>query len=219
MVNKNVPITLNDKWIKPVRFAFVLVPIHAIKAVTQVPILDPKTINNALEIGKAPCPTIIIIKPVTAEEDWIKAVKAIPIKIKSNGKLIEEKILQKLVLISSFAKAALIKSNPIKIKPNPHKIDPIFFTFWFLKNIIITPIKANTDVNKDILRLDKETIIPVMVVPIFAPIIIAVACIKLITPAFTNPITITLVAEELWINAVTEAPTPTPAKRLLLIHV
>ena len=56
-----------------------------------------------------------------------------------------------------------------------------------------------------------------MVVPIFAPIMIGVACIRVITPALTRPITITEVADELWIIAVTPAPIPTPDKRLLLI--
>ena len=45
----------------------------------------------------------------------------------------------------------------------------------------------------------------------------AVACIKVITPALTKPIAITVVAADDWIIAVTEAPMPTPAKRLLLI--
>ena len=57
-----------------------------------------------------------------------------------------------------------------------------------------------------------------MVVPMFAPIIMGVACIRVITPALTRPMTITEVAEELWIIAVTPAPMPTPEKRLLLIR-
>ena len=56
-----------------------------------------------------------------------------------------------------------------------------------------------------------------MVVPMFAPMMIGVACISVITPALTKPITMTDVAEELWMMAVTLAPIPTPEKRLLLI--
>ena len=44
-----------------------------------------------------------------------------------------------------------------------------------------------------------------------------VACIRVMTPALTKPTTITEVAVELWMMAVTPAPIPTPEKRLLLI--
>ena len=57
-----------------------------------------------------------------------------------------------------------------------------------------------------------------IVVPMLAPMIMGVACIKVITPALTKPMTMTEVAEELWIIAVTPAPIPTPEKRLLLIR-
>ena len=54
---------------RPVLLALALVPIVAIRAVTQVPILDPKIRNKAFSMVKAPCPTIIMITPVTADED------------------------------------------------------------------------------------------------------------------------------------------------------
>ena len=46
---------------------------------------------------------------------------------------------------------------------------------------------------------------------------IAVAWRSVITPALTKPTTMTVVAEELCITAVTPAPTAIPAKRLELI--
>lgn len=51
-----------------------------------------------------------------------------------------------------------------------------------------------------------------MVVPMFAPKIIAIATGKLITSADTNPITITVVALELCNIAVEKAPTRSPSK-------
>ena len=72
----------------------------------------------------------------------------------------------------------------------------VFILSFFIK-VIITPIKANTDANNEIPSDFKDTKIPVTVVPIFAPIIIAVACVSVIIPAFTNPIAITVVAAEL----------------------
>ena len=73
--------------------------------------------------------------------------------------------------------------------------------------IIIKPIIARIGVNDvGFKRLTQmfELSIPVklriqdvMVVPTFAPIIIPIACLRLIIPELTKPTTITVVAEEL----------------------
>ncbi len=77
-----------------------------------------------------------------------------------------------------------------------------------LKNIYKTaPMPMQGRAAAEILN---AIICPVIVVPIFAPKITLNACVKLISPALTNPTTITVVAEELWITAVTIAPTPVP---------
>ena len=57
----------------------------------------------------------------------------------------------------------------------------------------------------------------VMVVPTFAPIIIPIACLSFIIPEFTKPTTITVVADEDCITAVTAAPSKKPLKVLLVI--
>ena len=49
-----------------------------------------------------------------------------------------------------------------------------------------------------------------MLVPMFAPIMIPIACETFIMPEFTNPTTITVVAEDDWIIAVTPAPKSIP---------
>ena len=54
---------------------------------------------------------------------------------------------------------------------------------------------------------------PVMVVPIFAPQITPIACCSSIRPALTNPTTITVVTELLWIVHVTKIPTATAIRR------
>ena len=53
----------------------------------------------------------------------------------------------------------------------------------------------------------------VTVVPTFAPIIILIVCPNFIMPEFTKPTSITVVAEELWITAVTKRPSKNPFKR------
>ena len=56
----------------------------------------------------------------------------------------------------------------------------------------------------------------VIVVPIFAPMITPIALRSLSTRALTKPTTITVVAEEDWIAAVTSAPSKAALKILLV---
>ncbi len=56
----------------------------------------------------------------------------------------------------------------------------------------------------------------VIVVPIFAPRIIEIACGKVISPALTNPIAITVVALLLCKTAVVSAPASTPSTGFLV---
>ena len=120
-------------------------------------------------------------------------------------------------LMASLLNAPLIRSKPMKIKPIPQTMPPMFLTLGLLKNCIMTPIKARTETYRPISKLDKETSKPVTVVPIFAPMITAVAWARVIVPILTKPITMTVVAALDWIKAVTVAPIPTPAKRFLVI--
>ena len=62
----------------------------------------------------------------------------------------------------------------------------------------------------------RRRIWPVIVVPMFAPIITATPCVSRMMPALTKPTTMTDVAEELWMTAVTTAPSNTPLKRLFV---
>ena len=57
----------------------------------------------------------------------------------------------------------------------------------------------------------------VTVVPILAPMITPMDCRSVINPELTKPTTMTVVAEELWITAVTPSPAKNPFKRLLVI--
>ena len=110
------------------------------------------------------------------------------------------------------ADIVLIPKNKI---PNPKDIAAISFTlFFFVIRSIIAPIPINKGAIASNL---KDTSWAVIVVPIFAPIITPAACINVIRPAFTKLTTITVVAPELCIAAVTNAPTHTPITLLLVI--
>ena len=98
--------------------------------------------------------------------------------------------------------------------PNPTKISANSFTLGFFT---IAPIKIPVPIaiGAHWERL-KETIWPVIVVPILAPKITPTACWIVIIPAFTKPTTITDVALELWITVVTNIPTKTAIKRFFV---
>ena len=111
-----------------------------------------------------------------------------------------------------------INSSPIKIIPNPTMISPTCLCFVLLlkkSNIAPTNIAkgANSFGFKNAAHSELDTIHDVTVVPILAPIITPTAWVKFISPALTNPTTITVVAELDWIIAVTAAPKVTAKKR------
>ena len=56
---------------------------------------------------------------------------------------------------------------------------------------------------------------PVMLVPIMAPMTTPIACLTFIMPEFTKPTTMTEVADEDWITAVTPVPRSMPFKGVL----
>ena len=62
-----------------------------------------------------------------------------------------------------------------------------------------------------------ETICPVTVVPMFAPKMTPIACWSEISPALTKPTVITLVADELWMSAVTPSPAKIAKKRFFVM--
>ncbi len=105
---------------------------------------------------------------------------------------------------------------------NPRKIVPVSFFFLVFPNIsMAVPTRARTGV-KDvgfkscINRLSLEIpprlrIQAVTVVPTLAPMITWIACPSVISPEFTKPTTITVVAEELWMIEVTPRPVRKPA--------
>ena len=149
--------------------------------------------------------------PTEAEEDWITAVKAAPARIPRIG--FENWVINRTK--SSESRRGIMESLiipiPIKRTPIPAIMPPMCWAFLFLKNTIgTTPTKAIRGARAPI---SKAMSCPVMVVPMLAPMIIHMAWFKVIRPEFTNPTTMTVVAEEDWIIAVIPAPTKTPKNR------
>ena len=220
-----VPIMLNDKWTIAVLFAFLFAPNDEIIAVTQVPIFCPIMIGIALPYVTAPVEANAWSIPTEADELWITAVKNAPANTPNTGLLnITNIFLNSGTSLNPLTEPDICSIPNIKTA-NPKRIIPVSARFeFFFDIIIIKPIIARIGVNDvGFKRLTQmfELSIPVklriqdvMVVPTFAPIIIPIACLRLIIPELTKPTTITVVAEELWIIAVTPAPSKNPLNLL-----
>ena len=106
-------------------------------------------------------------------------------------------------------------SIPINNTPKPITIEAISFRRAFLPLIIkmtpsITARGAMVAGLNIFAHSELDTSQPVTVVPMLAPMITLMACVRFIKPAFTKPTTITVVAEELCTMAVTNAPRAIP---------
>ena len=106
----------------------------------------------------------------------------------------------------------LIPMNRIP-KPMMMPATSLLFAFLPTREIItptITAKGARVEGLRNFAHSAEDTSQPVIVVPILAPMITLIACVRFIRPAFTKPTTITVVAEELWMIAVTNAPSRMP---------
>jgi hypothetical protein len=81
----STPQTLKPRWTSAARTASRGLPITASSAVAQVPILAPNaSAMPACRLTK-PCPAMTMTMPVEADEDWIRAVKAVAIRTPTSG--------------------------------------------------------------------------------------------------------------------------------------
>ena len=194
------------------RLALRLVPMEASTAVIQVPMLVPNRTKAPLARGMMPALARVWTMPTAAAEDWMMAVKPAPTRMPTRG-------LEKVETSSTNSgesrrgdMAALIMSMPMNSTPRPARIWPMCCIFVsFTKTMSTTPTKANRGARAPTSRAMS---IPVMVVPMLAPMMIQTAWFSVIMPALTKPTTMTVVAEEDWMAAVMAAPTRTPMNRL-----
>ena len=124
------------------------------------------------------------------------AVNTKPINISNNGFVAEEsKFITAGLLLIIFIEV-LINLIPTNMIPMPLISIPALATLSFPDIAINAPTHANAVKNGVIGKLCKAVICAVMVVPIFAPIMMLVACLSVIIPALTKPTTITVVADD-----------------------
>ena len=180
----------------------------------------PMMIGIAALNGTAPVRQSACRIPTDAEDDWITAVRSAPARTPSNGlENLSNRFVNSGTSASGFT-AELIMSMPYIRMAKPMKIVPTSFFFESLINRInMTPMIARigeNEVGLNIRMIKLSLWIPVRlkiqdvtVVPIFAPMITPTAWDSFIIPEFTKPTTITVVADDDCITAVTPAPSNT----------
>ena len=165
--------------------------------------------------------------PTEADEDWITAVSTRPASMPSTGLRNISRVFVNSGTSASGLTAALIISMPVISTVKPTSTVPMLcFLSFLVKRMKLTPTIASTGVNDEGLhsctsRLPlwmpvSERIQLVIVVPMFAPMITPTAWESFMMPELTKPTTMTVVAEEDWITAVTAAPSSTARMRLLV---
>ena len=128
-------ITLNIRWTKAVRFAFLFAPTDEISAVTQVPMFWPIMIGIAAPSETWPVTARACKMPTEAELDWIMPVRTAPTKTPKNGFL----NITNICWNSGTSERPLTEPDIASI-PNirvakPRRTIPLSFFSLFLENI------------------------------------------------------------------------------------
>ena len=159
--------------------------------------------------------------PTDADALCNTAVKAIPTRIPRNGFVNIVSMFTKCSFSFRGDTAPLIVCIPTIRIANPSMMSPTFLYVDFLKNILntiptiattaeIVAVERSCAIPLDPSIYDRHRIHPVILVPILAPMMIPIACATFIIPELTNPTTITVVADDDWMIAVTTVPKRSP---------
>ena len=194
-------------------------------AVMVVPIFSPKIIAAERSKSIQPLAAIVIVIATATLEDCTIIVNSTPnIRNKSTDKnpIFEYRWSHSSATDSGFMSGTedFKKSRPISRRPRPTNNSPVLRHPGFLQNDIITPNPTSGSASDESSSLKPRAAIiqAVVVVPRFAPIITPILSRKVSKPAFTKLTTITVVAEDDCITAVTRVPEKTPLKRFPAIE-
>ena len=187
----------------------------------------PMMMGSAISKVMAPVTASACKMPTAADALWRMLVNTTPTRMPRMGleKLVRMRI--KASLSRRGDTAPDMEDMPYISTAKPSRISPTCRLDALLLNIRrIMPITATTPVSTSVLSScttplppsseDRHRIHPVTLVPTMAPIMTPMACRTFIIPEFTKPTTITEVAEEDWITAVTPVPSRTPFSGVLL---
>ncbi|MHB9293657.1 hypothetical protein Holit_02784 [Hollandina sp. SP2] len=150
---------------------------------------------------------------VEALEEWVITViirpRPVPIKVETTPCWETAPINERASGLSRGIDLVR-KSRPRNRIPNPKNTSPSILCFHLHVRITKprpTAGRANTEILK--VKPTREMIHPVIVVPILAPMMTPIAWVRVSSPALTKETTITVVAEDDWIIAVTIKPVNT----------
>ena len=190
---------------------------------SAAPMAMPMMMGRAMEKSITPVEASACKMPTAAEALCSTQVKSVPNKMPSSGLENEVRMRRKTGSSRSGDTAADIVDMPNIRTAKPMRISPTCCFVWFLENMRSTmPTTEMTPVSVAVEkrsihpppppRSERQMIQPVMLVPRIAPITMLMACRTRIIPELTKPTTITLVADDDWMTAVTAVPSKKPLR-------
>ena len=132
--------------------------------------------------------------PTEADDDWMTAVNSAPTAMPSSG--LEKRVISptNASLSRSGVSAEDIMFMPMNSRPSPVTMPQ---TLWMRRLLMnrhgATPANASSGASAP---MSSATSWPVIVVPMLAPMMTPTAPPSVISPALTNPTTMTVVADE-----------------------
>ena len=215
------PSTSISRYTKAVRLPLMLAPRADSSTGTAAPMAMPMVMGRAISKVMAPVPASTCRIPTAALALCSTLVKARPTRIPRRG--LENLVRMAMNASLSFrgATAPDMAVMPYISTAKPSRMLPrclrVGFPFTIRSRM---PTMANMPVSVAVdsrstqplppEMLFRHRIHPVTLVPRIAPMMTPMACRTFIMPELTKPTTITEVAEEDWITAVTAVPSSTP---------
>ena len=186
-------------------------------APTAMPMITGKASSKVM----APVAARACKIPTVAEALWSTAVKIRPTATPMRGLEKVVRTWRKPGDSRRGSTAELMAPMPNMRTAKPRRMELTWSLVWDLENIrrrmpMMDTIPDRVAVDRRLThpsppwRAERETIQPVTEVPRMAPRMIPMACRTFIIPALTKPTTMTEVAEEDWMTAVTPVPSRTP---------
>ena len=185
------------------------------------PMAMPMMIGSAMEKSMMPVEASACRMPTAAEADCSTQVKSVPKRMPRKGLENEVRMRIKVGSSRSGDTAADIVDMPNIRTAKPIRISPMCFlagSLLAMRSTIpiteITPVSVaveNRSIQPPVEPIsERQMIQPVMDVPRMAPSTMEIDCRTFIIPELTKPTTMTDVAEDDWITAVTPVPSRKP---------
>ena len=208
------------------RLPLTLAPREDSSTGTAAPMAMPSVMGKATENVIVPVMASACRMPTAADALCRMQVNTVPTSTPSSG--LEKRVSSWMnaALSLSGATAPLMEDMPYMSTAKPSRMSPMWCRVRSLQNIRSTmpatatmPVSVavlSSDTQPEPLMSDRQRIQPVMLVPRMEPSTMPMAWRTCIMPELTKPTTMTDVAEDDWITAVTPVPSRTPLSGVLV---